>query len=279
MGNTDPLPGNIYQVLAFEDGGLRKYKDNSQLITRDIGFLIIWVIQVVGPPAIFLSTVFGWGIYKREMYKWSEWHPDLYDWHHIALTKTLSLFLILGFCLNTRYIIFNEHRDFERMDTMFRYLQKHTEAVLGGQSWIWAGSLANCWVVVWCCLDSLIIIAAATNPKDILFDSLGLFFLYNLDDLGSDFAFATDDNWPGQELAWICENMVEEQPGDTVEGESQESDVDDDRDLVYDEKLCSSFMSDMVRCVYGITEKIIACCVLVLPTFTSITSFTKIIPQ
>merc|ERR1711972_1142019 len=53
-------------------------------------------------------------------------------------------------------------------------------------------------------------IGGSKCPKDCIMDSLGLLFLFKLDDISGDISFVSEDAWPGYELGWVYDNMVEE---------------------------------------------------------------------
>merc|ERR1712087_460735 len=63
--------------------------------------------------------------------------------------------------------------------------------------WLWVGAFINVWALISCsvCMLFCFILAGSDKgPKDIIFDSLGLTFLYNLDDIASDLDFL-DEKW------------------------------------------------------------------------------------
>lgn len=279
LNEVTPLPGNMYQILIFEDPQ-RKYTCTNGFFARDVGFFTVWIVQAAGPPAIFLSTVFGWGIMYEDMYKWDQWCPNFQDWHHVKLTKILALFLIFGFCTNARYMVQEDHLSWQRLNKMFAYLDSHPKKTpFNGQAWLWIGALTNCWVVVWCCLDSIIVIGASLCPKDILFDALGLLFLFKLDDVGGSFGFVNKDDWPGDRLAWICKNIVE--PGSTAQSQ------DDDDECACCEcceccNCCSTSetgcVSIIVEIVFRVTDKLALFLAIFIPMFSAMTSFSTILP-
>jgi len=65
----------------------------------------------------------------------------------------------------------------------------------------------NGWVIFWLCLDTFLVLGASETVQDVLLDSLGLMFLYNLDDIGGDLGFVNQDDWPGLQLAWLYKNI------------------------------------------------------------------------
>merc|ERR1712196_472960 len=119
------------------------------------------------------------------------------------------------------------------------------------------GALTNCWVVLWCCVDSLVVIGAGLSPKDVLFH-------YNLDDIGGDLGFVNADDWPGLRLGWVCQEMVD--PQWTCAG----------REKFEDAVPCLSYL---VGWVYAGTMFMLSVMALVLPGLCAMTSFREIVPS
>lgn len=74
---------------------------------------------------------------------------------------------------------------------------------------LFVGAFMNGWVIFWLSLDVYFVIGTAGNVQDVLFDALGLTFLYNLDDISGDLGFVDGDDWPGTQLAWVHENIAD----------------------------------------------------------------------
>merc|ERR1712151_911095 len=95
------------------------------------------------------------------------------------------------------------------MDAIHNYLDRETkEFKLPGEWLLHVGAMINCWVILWCCIDCCFVVGAAQSPDSVLFNSLGLLFLFNLDDVGGTLSFVEEDDWPADRIGWIYENMV-----------------------------------------------------------------------
>lgn len=139
----------------------------------------------------------------------------LEDWHHVFSTRFVGTLFIAVFILNGIFVMFEERKAWKDVYNTFRYLDIITEKFkLTGVHYLVAGAVVNCWVVFWCCLDMYMVVGASTSPQDLLMDSLGLIFLFNLDDIGGDMAFIDEDDWPALRIAWIYEEMVHPCPDD-----------------------------------------------------------------
>merc|ERR1711985_111603 len=98
--------GDIFDRLTGES----TLTEKAQNVARMIGIMLIVTIQLVGPPMIFCSRVFGIGVLDKRAYHWEccPWHwrfdrkgdyTCLYadtpaaevsyfdDWHHVVTTK------------------------------------------------------------------------------------------------------------------------------------------------------------------------------------------------
>jgi hypothetical protein len=222
---VDELPGNIYRMSAFNEfvpvEGAKQVTWGEWLSarSRQAGFLMILLIQFIGPPLVFAST-FGVGVqadrhaYKYEFLwngdKWDDKSVDyFYDWRRIATTKFLGLVFMFAFILNAVYVALDEADTFNKIYSTFTYLKENTPKFkVEGHSRLLLGAFMDCWVVFWCSMDAFLIIGASSTPKDLLLDALGLIFLYNLDDIGGDFGFVDDDDWAGDRLGWVYDQMV-----------------------------------------------------------------------
>lgn len=214
LGKVYEMPGNIYRIGAF--GGLPV--NSLQNLSRYFGALAIWVVQFIGPPAVFFSSL-GFGVEEENTYKWDEWtnwgddankfDHLLADWTHFRTPKFLSILFIFLFTLNGLFVLIDEKECFHQMDNMFRYLDLHTPKFNFAREWLlYLDSFMNNWLVLWCTIDAYILVGNARSVKDVLFDSLSLLFLYNLDDISGDLGFVNTDDWDGLRLGWIYEEMV-----------------------------------------------------------------------
>merc|ERR1712226_701208 len=69
------------------------------------------------------------------------------------------------------------------------------------------GPILNGWVIVWSNFASFVVIGSSFSPQDLLFDSLALVFLFQLDDIGT-LGFTEHTDWPGRRLAWLYRDIT-----------------------------------------------------------------------
>lgn len=250
LGKIDEMPGNIYRIAAF--GGLQicldadKKMDILQNVARLFGTFLIFLVQLIAPPALFFTYTVGVGTGKSKRFNWGMWclmgeDPDcagsLSDWHGeegFWLAKTMGLIFVCLFSLNGLFVILDERRAWKQLDSMLRYLDSHTPRFEWQGEWLlYLDAFMNCWVVFWCTLDSYLLVGASRTMKDVLFDSLSLLFLYNLDDISGDLGFVNTDDWDGLRLGWIYDQMVKvnydpHQPAEYLHEFEEDLDMEND---------------------------------------------------
>eukprot|EP00746_Dinoflagellata_sp_MGD_P160905 gnl/MRDRNA2_/MRDRNA2_87857_c0_seq1.p1 gnl/MRDRNA2_/MRDRNA2_87857_c0~~gnl/MRDRNA2_/MRDRNA2_87857_c0_seq1.p1 ORF type:complete len:452 (+),score=83.75 gnl/MRDRNA2_/MRDRNA2_87857_c0_seq1:107-1357(+) len=212
---ADPLSGNLYRVWAFNGfkkptcalwNGRVAFDRNAQFV----GTLFILLIQVLGPPMIILGILYGWGSDDEyDFWKWKNF-TESKEWvgeDNKRSTRILGLMFLFCFIANCMKVVLSEAESFEKVWSVFNVLQCEKAKGMCSLPLI-IGPLVNCLITVSCSIAVFLIMGTAENPKDIVFDALGITFLFNLDDIGGDMAFVSEEDWPGDRLRWIYDNMV-----------------------------------------------------------------------
>mmetsp|Transcript_9540 Transcript_9540/g.24359 ORF Transcript_9540/g.24359 Transcript_9540/m.24359 type:complete len:170 (+) Transcript_9540:798-1307(+) len=125
-------------------------------------------------------------------------------------TKLLAVLFVFVFNLNGVFIVSHEALTWQQMSSVFRYL-RCSEKKDCAPSLLFLDAFTNCYMVVMCCVCATLALAQSATPKDVLFDALALFFLYNLDDIGGELAIGQEDDWPGCQLAWVHYHIQREE--------------------------------------------------------------------
>lgn len=281
LGPVEAMPGNIYYMAAFGEFHCRSRMGCFRLL----GFLSIVFIQVLAPPLIMLSrSPLHVGVFEGDgfRYRWECWElwpfsspadhlicadvaqegaAMFYDWKHVSTTKGLGLLFIMAFTLNGMFVMFAEYRVFKELYLMFDYIKGNTTHFdVHGSRWFALGAFVNVWVVLFCCIDTYVVIGAARCPQDLLMDSLGLLFLYNLDDVGGDLGFVDEDDWDGERIAWMCENIY------------------DSHERKMDMRAASRWGNWLIKLWFKFAIACLGCLVFVLPMIAAITPFLIIAP-
>lgn len=261
------MPGNIYRVLAFGGIGTDGYKYAMKIFYA----MLVVLIQWIAPPYLFLAQVYDWeskvnataiNTTNFDMFKvqgqldLTKWHPSLMEWQVMPCTKMLQVLFITVFALNALWVLVDDCEAFEQADRLWDYLNRLTDIEFHGEYWLWLGALTHCWLVTWSVAAHFVLIGSCTDFKDVVFDSLGMLFLYNLDDVGGDLGFLDDDDWRGAQLKWMYDQMVMTQWPD-------HRDVDDEQD--------NHPMSCVCSCAYGAAKLILSTFLVVLPILSIIT--------
>ncbi|CAK0795264.1 unnamed protein product [Prorocentrum cordatum] len=215
LGDVDELPGNIYRIAALGtltgglfESGVEPSETFSRLV-RLVGCITIFLIQICGPPLLIASVYFDWGVLRESDISWGDWEPSFSDWAAIKTTKVLSTLFLFVFSINGLYVILQEKQSWLKIYKTFRYLKHNTPNMdVRGEPFLILGPIVNSWVILLTCIASFTILGASFSPRNVLFDALGLLFLYNLDDIEGDLGFVSADDWDGLRLGWVYKEMV-----------------------------------------------------------------------
>jgi hypothetical protein len=274
LGDVDELPGNIYRIAALGTltEGLRN-KDAPPAefytdIVRIVGFVTIFLIQICGPPLLIASVYFDWGVCRDNDIRWGEWEPSFSDWAAIKTTKILSTLFLFVFSINGLYVILQEKQSWLKIYKTFRYLKHNTPNMdVRGEPFLIMGPIVNSWVILLTCIASFTILGASFSPRNVLFDALGLLFLYNLDDIDGDLGFVSSDDWDGLRLGWIYREMVEKKYQMANETPSD-----------YDAEDIGQTGRAVVK-LYDLVTMLLLIGALVMPTVAFVTPFLEIVPE
>jgi hypothetical protein len=250
-GDADhaPISGNLYCYMALrrfgETSGLFQVKDieknNPFLI---FGLYLVMIVQIVGPVFVLIYAFprafpDGSGYMGTVYDDPSKWLDDLVN--NTSTTNYLklvlgSLFIVL-FCLNGVYVLEND----VAMSKRIIHLSQVFHAAAGRsphitppkEFWLFFGAIVNCWCLILCAVAMWpCFIIAEDGPKDILFDALGLTFLYNLDDISGDLGFL-QDQWDEDQLGDIYGALVDEEGGALVESLKSQRETTLSADNIY----------------------------------------------
>ncbi|CAK0867667.1 unnamed protein product, partial [Prorocentrum cordatum] len=275
LGGVDELPGNIYRIAAL--GTLTSQfsekdadpTDTFRRLVRVVGCITIFLIQLCGPPLLIASVYFDWGIIRDNDIHWRDWEPSFSDWQAIKTTKVLSTLFLFVFSINGLYVILQEKQSWAKIYKTFRYLKHNTPNMdVRGEPFLILGPIVNSWVVLLTSIASFTILGASFSPRNVLFDALGLLFLYNLDDINSDLGFVSADDWDGLRLGWIYQEMVVPNYSPSVSSDEQPA---------YNAEDIGPTGRSVLR-LYDVVSMLLLACALVMPAVALITPFLAIVP-
>eukprot|EP00439_Symbiodinium_sp_Y106_P028666 s3444_g3.t1 len=185
-----PIAGNTYRFWGL---GIPEHR----FTTQNFGVLSILLVQ-----------------------DWEGWHFGLSDWYYIPssdehgvsnLSKHVvaTAFLIM-FTLNGAMVVDNERIASLKISALLDAPAiKNKPGFLKDVNLFWlnVGRVLNC--VVECCVIVYFAFVLSENPMDVVFNALAVTFLYNLDDIGGETGFLTEDDWDGDELGKIYYHAVD----------------------------------------------------------------------
>eukprot|EP00930_Biecheleria_cincta_P066531 TRINITY_DN5267_c0_g1_i1.p1 TRINITY_DN5267_c0_g1~~TRINITY_DN5267_c0_g1_i1.p1 ORF type:complete len:308 (-),score=58.05 TRINITY_DN5267_c0_g1_i1:655-1578(-) len=174
FGGLDALTGNIYRAVGFGTMSWPSTRAGIRSNVKFMGAVLIWLVQLFGPLVMLVTMGF---------FKMSEW--KFLTFAHLGTRlgdKVLGLLLIIAFQLNVIFSLEGEASSWEQVTQVFTYLRcrekKHTSTRV-----LWIGAATHCYVFVMSCFCVPLLMGQAESTKDVLFDALGILFLYNLDQI------------------------------------------------------------------------------------------------
>jgi len=207
-----PVSGNIYMYMALKDFGRssgliqtsRAASSWRMKWVRMAGFLVIGLLQIFAPFAIMVYAMSPLQVefHLSGHFDFFPWTKDDPDWGISFQTqRVLGILFLFLFVLNGVFVLKSDNEETKKMMFMCRVFEevaeKNDDWDQPQYRWLWVGAFINVICLLACsvCMFFLFILASADKgPKDIVFDSLGLAFLYNLDDIGGDLTLL-DEEW------------------------------------------------------------------------------------
>jgi len=199
--DVDEIPGNVFRAWAF--GILEFRKRGKYHGLRDLTVILVFLVQVLGPVAVVNHALAGLGQYEGAYYDWSKFSPSLEEWSNNWNANFLRMFLLMAYWMNGFISMEDSWEDWQRAFLFHGFLSKGS----GNNFSLYVGAFTKCWCTFWCCIATFLIIGQLTGPLDVLYDILGMFFIYGLDSLGGDLNLVSEGSWPAAGLGWIEENL------------------------------------------------------------------------
>jgi len=194
---------------------LRSSRESFDIAVGLLVHLLIAAIQIFAPPAIFFASVFGWGgpqtiDMTQFTLNFSIWQPrdgqtDISK--YIAGYFLIALFLC--YAMKTCLLECDEisgHLRIARFVNAKLYPNRSPRPV---SEWmIVFSAVSTCWLAVWLALDTFIVMGVSDTVIEVLFDSLALLFLFNLDNLNGEFGFVISRiDWPEKGLGFLKDTI------------------------------------------------------------------------
>jgi hypothetical protein len=206
-----PIRGNIYRWMAF--GSLRTSRRKGECslsCARVIGYLLIFLTQLVAPPIIAYSSVKGRpGMVAEGNLAWSSSALTLDGWDRdSAPSKLLCTLIIFIFIMNGLFVTTRESTTWGRLHQLFHILNNKNYKK-GMYLWaLYVDAFMSMYVVLFTSFDVYAVMIGTESAMDALLKGFSLLLLYNLAGIGGMLGFLDDGDWHGDELAWILEFIV-----------------------------------------------------------------------
>jgi len=226
LSNFDPIDdpeGDRVEVRKILTRGCEKYRNQwvfsisyvnyFQTVFKLFGCWAVLFIQVIGPFATAVSCLACWGIDHADRYNWRKFWGAVGADHYMTCsiaekcTRFMAALFIFAFNLNGWFIVGAEGGTWAKVHRVFKFLNCHAKTDMC-ETWLILGAWINCFAVFFCCLCVPIYVGDSETVLDVFMDSLALLFLFNLDDVGGDLGFVSEQDWPGWELSWVYETKL-----------------------------------------------------------------------
>jgi hypothetical protein len=195
------LNGNIYRYWAFASFGNQEFKGRTlfdapeepfeRMMIR-VGLVFIAIIQILAPTIILISNC----------QSWREWfipvnmeEVSLDAWTSVTKYNTFGQWAIvlLAWCFAFCFVLYVYNYICEEMATSKKIARlAHVLNHCGHPVWTPAlilGALVKGWDAISLSLSMIIILFKEDTAQGVVFDSLAMAFLLNLDDIASDLGF------------------------------------------------------------------------------------------
>merc|ERR1712008_642119 len=130
----------------------------------------------------------------------------------------MGLLFLFCFILNGIFVMLEERAAWFKIYRVLAFLDGTPNLHFRTRAFLWISAFLDCWNVLWCSLACYVVVGSSETPKDVLMDSFGMLFLYNLEKVGGDLKFVDADDWPGDRLGWIFDEWIRKrgEPHDTA---------------------------------------------------------------
>jgi len=208
-----PLRGNIYALLYINR--IVPCDAHRNPMSKVFGIFSVMLIQLISPCALLF-----WALYQIDWERSRSWPKfvryergsDTNGVSHV--TKVLLSVLFLAcFTLNGVNVIRREEEMHIKLEMLINYADDEQGKVKWGRKdfnrfWSTLGVLVNATMPVTCSIVLFVLFILAESPKDVVFDSMGLIFLFSLDDISGDLGLVTSEDWDEERLGRFYFEMV-----------------------------------------------------------------------
>jgi hypothetical protein len=212
-----PIQGNIYSYMALRPFGDSMPPDGNPLFQDPadaivvVGVYVTMLIQIVAPPTVFIyaftrvvvfdpfsgaleEAATGAASFGIGLTRWRYVPGSMEDGITNLFGKMLGLLFLILFLLNGVYVLRSDRHETSKviqLSKVFAVVGEREAAFKSPKElWLWAGAFVNVWCLIVCaCAMPFLFTIGDQGAKDVVFDSLGLSFLYNLDDVAGELGF------------------------------------------------------------------------------------------
>ncbi|CAK9010147.1 Uncharacterized protein SCF082_LOCUS10550 [Durusdinium trenchii] len=199
MAQPQPLTGNIYRYTAAlvniatadeeSNSGAPCCCSSRWLNLTPGSLLTVMAIQLLAPVSICYSHV------KR--LDWSNVHVGLghESGTEFWLGRCLAALFLFGFAGFLRVHLGEEIHADRKMRLLIMKDVRLGELMGRGHWWMTVGRIMNFSVSFWCLIAMWLVFHVSSEPKDVVYDSMGLAFIIKLDNVAGDMGVIGPAQW------------------------------------------------------------------------------------
>jgi len=210
--NFVPLKGNLYRLLFLN----RRSFAEARVPT--LGFISVVIVQLFAPFAILFWAYFQINWQKSTMEPvWYKFGSDSRGLSHLLKYLLANAFLFC-YTLNGLSVLKQDHEMSIKFNMLIAYVDDDPAKVQQLQKnlsyrWLHLGTFVTATMPIICTAGLFLLFIISGSPKDVVFDSLGMTFLYTLDDIDGPLGLLSSKDWNEERMGRFYFKMVQPRIG------------------------------------------------------------------
>lgn len=202
-----PLKGNLYRLLFINRAGFMQDK------IAFLGFISVICVQLCAPFAIIFWACFqiNWAESTLRPLTYRAWEEERGVSH--VMKVLLAVAFLLCYALNGLSVVKQDHEMHMKLNMLVRYADPDKEKVRKIQDhlhyhWSALGVFITATMPIVSNVGLFLLFIISEGPKDVVFDSLGMTFLYTLDDIDGPLGLLSTKDWDEDRMGRFYFKMV-----------------------------------------------------------------------
>lgn len=197
------INGNILRYWALNGAGIRTQSRQGHKLQlhKTIGRVLVCFLQFYAPLVLLSETgrLIHWDL-SAPVLVWGD--PQT------RARRLLSLLFLIAFVLNGLLVVVETIETNRRCWDLIRACCHESVLTQGsnqfGLPFLLFDIVTSMYIWIVCSVCMCYFLIDAPDSTAVLYDSFGLLFLYNLDDIGGDFVFLDNEDWDEGRMSELC---------------------------------------------------------------------------